>query len=138
MLPGMDDVAMTVLAVLAVGTEMALVMVVNGAEQKARGQRAEGIARSLGLGVEEGDRLTGTLDGVRVTLRTDKRGGKHKVLWTVARVELLEPLPAGLSVTCETFLHSFADLVGRTDVQLGNALDRQLRITAVDADGARA
>lgn len=103
-------------------------------------------ARALGLTPQSAHEASGARDGVlvRVVLATERRGsGKNRRTVRVTRyfAELDPPLRMGIAVGEQTaFFGELLDLAGLSgDITLGDdALDRALRIRALEPDHARA
>jgi hypothetical protein len=85
--------------------------------------------------------LTGTSDGVRITIFTENRGaGKSNTTYTVVRADYPTPLPFELHIAYEGgFTRLGKALFGLRDLEIGDeAFDRAVRIKTNDEGAARA
>ena len=110
-----------------------VMIVVGGAmasiQREERHNRAQDVARDLGLSVKGTDELTGVFNGVSVTQYSKDLGSSSNTdWWTFTRCRLNEELPGGMAVANQGFMGHLADMFGAKDIQLGNELDPELRI----------
>lgn len=136
---------MLFLAIGAVGVVLLAVWLSSAQAKRSRRQFAES-ARALGLTPHGEHEASGTRDGVgvRLVLTTETRGSgknRRKVRVTRYYAFLDPPLRMGIAVGEQTaFFGELLDLAGlSSDITLGDdALDRALRIRALEPDHARA
>ena len=84
--------------------------------------------------------ITGTADGVRITIFYESRGaGKSHTTYTVIRADYPKPLPFELHIAHEGwFIRLGKSLFGLRDLELGDeAFDRAVRIKTNNDDAAR-
>jgi len=85
--------------------------------------------------------ITGTADGVRITIFFESRGsGKSQTTYTVVRADYPKPLPFELHIAYEgTFIRLGKALFGLRDLEVGDeAFDRAVRIKTDGEAAARA
>jgi hypothetical protein len=85
--------------------------------------------------------VTGTTDGVRITIFFETRGsGKSRTTFTVVRADYPKPLPFELHIAHEgMFTRLGKALFGLRDLEVGDeAFDRAVRVKTDDATAARA
>lgn len=132
------------MSVLVLGMGVAMAMVVGAfvlvgmQNHRDHHETAKRLAAGLGLQVRSNDEFVGRYRGVHVRQYSRDLGGSNTTdLWTTTRCGLLADLPRGLVVVNQGFFSHLADLFGQRDIQVGNAFDPLLRITAEDEEGAR-
>ena len=107
-------------------------------QTESRKNRALEVAQRLGLTVEGVDELVGVREGVGLRMYSRDHGGSSRTeWWTYTRCRLNDDLPEGMVVANQGFFGHMADLFGARDIQLGTALDPELRINGVDENGIR-
>ncbi|MBI5368544.1 MAG: hypothetical protein HZA54_16030 [Planctomycetes bacterium] len=78
-------------------------------------------------------RLAGVIAGLKVTIDTVRRGGRHKRTYTRFMVEIDTP-PAGLTATREDLLTQLGGALGFGDLRIGDPeFDRAVRLRGAEA-----
>lgn len=128
--------------VLALGVAFSVavggLMVMGLQTQREHRELAARLARDLGLAVRGTDEFFGEYRGVQVVQYSRDLGGSSSTdWWTTTRCALLTAPPRGLILANQGFFGHLADMFGAADLQIGNGLDAQLRISAEDEAGAK-
>ncbi len=130
----MNFVIFAVVAVVAV----ALVALTIEAKQKRRAALGK-VAERLHLECE-GETISGVLDGIPLSVRTQFRGfGRHRRLYTVFRFQLTTNLPEDLSIVFETTGKKLLTVMGAQDIELGlHEFDPKLTVKGRNEEEVRA